>query len=1825
MDENFYLAPSHMEVKRVHEVQFEVMSAAKTMEYAVCQVTKPFTLIGDVRVVGGLSDLRMGSTDRDHPCATCNMRHPECPGHFGYADLAEPMFNIGFFDTVLATLRCVCQNCGKLLLSNEKEAEKRKLERTFLLKGNARLREISKISPKGGKCPSCQFQQARLGRFMTLYPGLVIKADKDTVWYATDAYRVLDKVSMEDSIMLGFDPRRAHPRDLLIKALPIPPPAVRPAVSFGSGVSENELTAKLTSIIRLNERLAREITDNSPSDMIASTRRMLQADLATYFNNASTYYKPAKVSQTSKMQLKSIYERLKGKQGRLRGNLMGKRVNFSARTVITGDPNIDVDEVGVPFSVAMTLTFPERVNHLNRHRLTQIVRSSQYPSANAIVSNSGTVWRLNGMKPERRQTLTLEIGDIVERQVLNGDVVLFNRQPTLHRMSMMGHRVRVLNYNTFRLNLSCTTPYNADFDGDEMNLHVPQSLLTKAELIEMMMVPKNFVSPNKSAPCMGIVQDSLLGSWRITDKEVFLDKYFVQNVFMWLSDLIPSLTELPIPAILKPRPLWTGKQMFSLILRETNITRENLKKSFPHDDAGTLIRNGDVLVGQVDKGLIGASPGSFIHVIFNDRGSDAVAQFINGVQRLTTHYLYHFSFSVGVQDTLGDENTLRSVKDMIADARKQVRNRGSAANEKKLTRRAGMTLMGSFEFEVNSILNNVREKASPMVKNGVHRRNSFRVMVDAGSKGSPLNIYQIVAAVGQQNIFGARIPFYFRRRTLPHFMLDDYGDASKGHVSRGYVEGLKPYEFFFHTMGGREGLIDTAVKTAETGYFQRKLVKAMEDLHVAYDGTVRNADQEVVQFTYGEDGLDGARIESNEKIDMVFYSDKTMQDKFKFEYSADGTFGANFGGVNMAPSVQAALKRDPNNLDILDSEFKALMRSREAFRSWLIIPGAPAQSLPVNLTRVIRNAQIEGRRSTELTRSNLNPINIIQDVRRLLDDLSKCHPCTGRAPNGAYTNPHSQERVENALRIFSVHVQSMLASKRVINEHKLDAKSFELVLKQIRLKYLQSVLVSGEMIGAMTAQSCGEPATQMTLNTFHNAGISSKNVTLGVPRLLELLSVSKQQRISSMAIHLVKPWNRNRDDVPASEKEGGVVRCAQTASRYLEFTTLESVTTKVQIIFDPDPDNSVIVEDREQEQLDRLVRGDEERRQTFGDNYSPWVVRLTISGDQLLSRSITNEDITVAIRAYGERSRAKAEQKAAAAASLEGAAPAKNPFIVIASVTDANRDSIIRIRLSEDLQGETIPRLKKEIPLMLATIPLRGIPGVTKVFTGEANTFVPDAETGALNDKGVKSSILETEGTALLAVYSKLVDMDGAPICDWRRTASDNIPEIFRVLGVEAARQKLLLEIRNVYQGYGVTINYRHYSVLCDTMCHRGYLMAVSRVGVNRSNVGPLMRCSFEETVGILMKAAAFGERDNVRGVSANLILGNQAKIGTGLFDLMLDLNAMSRAIPQADATRSDTEVNIYHGPSSVRLDASAIPMGGGDSGTLLIHDNSIAVGGAMQSAPFDSRLFASTTASSDQFSASNTNSASRTPGAALDVQSILYSPVAPQAMGFSGKDSTGAGTGGSSAGGPSSFSTASVASSHGTSVYDAYAGDNFTGTNIPGVGPSGVYGGIASDVSSFGLQSSAPYGSVYAPSLEHTDYLSNPYAAANPATDNNNPYGLASSAASSSQRHTIDSASSRISSAPSAFEREYGTISGGHSNSLRGSHNSHSNNINNNNNAASHALSHHHTQLSNVGNATVPSQNNHLLSHQTNSTVQHSRNDDVSTSEFSAEEQPDH
>ena len=475
----------------------------------------------------------------------------------------------------------------------------------------------------------------------------------------------------------------------------------------------------------------------------------------------------------------------------------------------------------------------------------------------------------------------LDYGYIVERHLADDDFVLFNRQPSLHKMSIMGHKVKVLPYSTFRLNLSATGPYNADFDGDEMNMFVPQSLETKAEVKEIMHIPKQIISPQSNSPVMGIVQDTLAGVMMFTYRDTFLELDMVMQLLMWVDDFEGKI---PAPAIIKPKPLWTGKQIFSLIFPPINLVKDRSDPdpkadlwNNPKDDR-IIIKKGELVAGIICKKTIGTSHGGIIHVIFNEQGPEAAKDFLSRTQRLINNWLLNHGHTVGVQDTIAESHVLKEISITLQKAKEKVKVKLLKAQDGRLKCQPGKDMLETFEAKVNKTLNDARNAAGKLARNSLDVGNKIILMVLAGSKGNDNNISQIMACVGQQNVEGKRIPFGFDRRTLPHFGRDDYGPESRGFVENSYLRGLTPQEFFFHAMGGREGLIDTAVKTSETGYIQRRLEKALEDVMVKYDGTVRNSMEHIIQFLYGEDGIAGEKLEGM-KLNLLNINNKKLEEE----------------------------------------------------------------------------------------------------------------------------------------------------------------------------------------------------------------------------------------------------------------------------------------------------------------------------------------------------------------------------------------------------------------------------------------------------------------------------------------------------------------------------------------------------------------------------------------------------------------------------------------------------------------------------------------------------------------------------------------------------------------------------------------------------------------------------------------------------------------------------------------------------------------------------------------------------------------------------------
>jgi DNA-directed RNA polymerase II subunit RPB1 len=1252
---------------------------------------------------------------------------------------------------------------------------------------------------------------------------------------AEEALNVFRNISTEDIYTLGLNSDYARPEWMIITVLPVPPPPVRPSISMdgtGQGMrGEDDLTYKLAEIIRANGNVKQALSEGSPKHVAEEFQQLLQYHVATYMDN-DIAGQPQSL-QKSGRPVKSIRARLKGKEGRLRSNLMGKRVDFSARTVITGDPNLALDQVGVPISIARVLTYPETVTRYNITRLHKLVMNgpNNHPGARYVVRNDGSRIDLRHIS----RGVTLEYGNKVERHLQDDDYIIFNRQPSLHKESMMGHRVKVMPYSTFRLNLSVTSPYNADFDGDEMNLHVPQSEETRAEINQLCMVPLQIVSPQRNGPLMGIVQDTLAGVYKLTRRDVFLTKEQMMNILLW----VPNWNGIiPMPAILKPRPRWTGKQLMSMVIPK-EVNKADISKGWsPLKDDGILIQEGELMFGLVKKAIVGASAGGIIHIIFNELGWEEARNFFSGCQQVVNYWLLHNGFSIGIGDTIPDKKTVEKIEHEIKIQKDTVEELLLSATTNQLEALPGMTVRDTFESKVSLALNKARDQAGSRTEEGLKDLNNAVTMAKSGSKGSTINIAQMSALVGQQSVEGKRIPFGFKDRSLPHFTKDDYSPESRGFVENSYLRGLTPSEFFFHAMAGREGLIDTAVKTAETGYIQRRLVKALEDVMVKYDGTVRNSLGDIVEFIYGEDGLDAVHIEK-QKVDIVNISDKKFENMFRLDVMDQ----ANPLPVDKLEHAND-LMGDVEVQHLLDEEYEALVETRELLRTVSRVKdGDDSLQIPLNIQRIIFSAQRLFRQD-DTARSDLHPTHVVPAVRNLLDKLVIVRG----------NDPISREADYNATLLVKAQIRSWLAYKRVAIDLKMSRLAFDKAVGEFEARFTRSLVNPGEMVGILAAQSIGEPATQMTLNTFHFAGVSSKNVTLGVPRLKEILNLAENIKTPTMSIY--------------QDVELGDVQGAQNLRAKIEHTNLRSVTYATEIYYDPDPQNTTIPQDQDIVDSHYMVPDDPDKPE---QSLSRWVLRIILDRQKILDTKLSVESV---------------------AAKIKEEYP--DDLEIIFSDNNAE-ELVIRCRMimagktAGDFEDDDIVEqdvsLKKLENHMLDTIILRGVKDMHRAFL-DKNTRLMKQPDGSLlkvkDDDRCTEWFLNTSGTNLREVLR-------VPGVDARRTYTNHFIQVLDVLGIEAVRSCLMRELTQVLAFDGSYVNHRHLALLVDIMTSRGRLMAITRHGINRSDTGALMRCSFEETVEILLEAAACGELDDCRGVSENIILGQMAPLGTGEMELMLD------------------------------------------------------------------------------------------------------------------------------------------------------------------------------------------------------------------------------------------------------------------------------------------------------------------------------------------------
>ena len=1489
-----YIEP---ETNNVVGVQFSIMSPEEIRNRSVVEVTKHETYDKDIPIIKGLFDIRMGTTDMDKICGTCGQNNINCPGHFGHIELARPVYHYQYLSTLHKVLKCTCTQCSKLLVNKDSPKVKHLMKKNNKTRWNSIYEMSQKISRCGQEtedgCGAKQPDKIKVEGMDGIY-AVWKKLDVDDKAMKTQHLTVeqvkgiLENISDEDINIMGFSDVWCRPEWMICSVFPIPPPAVRPSVKQDdSQRMDDDLTHKLCDIIKCNNVLKQKIVSNSRMEVINDWTKVLQYHIATMIDNELPGV--AQSVHRSGRALKAIRQRLKGKEGRIRNNLMGKRVDFSGRSVITPDTNIELDELGVPYSIAENLTYPEIVNQYNREKLIKLLNNGpkKYPGVKSIEQDG-----IKKTITERNiRDIELKNGDIVHRHLINGDFVLFNRQPSLHKMSMMGHRVRVMKGNTFRLNVSVTPPYNADFDGDEMNLHAPQSIAAVSELRNIASVVYQIISPRENKPIITIVQDTLLGINKLTKGEIIeypsinTDSYYfsnntniypikksseegvskavvettyfnriqVMNLISTLSTfngMMPDST-MSVDANGKNVEYWSGKSILSYIIpNHINLTMENdaydnLKENKEVKDMmnKVIIENGVILSGGLDKGMFTKTSKGLIHTIYNDIGPERCKDFIDDLQKIVSYFLLIEGFSVGIGDMVADNKTYQKISNVIKENKIKIDKISQEIHLNIFENFSGQSNNDFFEGKVNALLNDTLRQTGNIGLENLDQKNRVTNMVNSGSKGKSTNIAQIVACLGQQNVDGKRIPYGYIDRTLPHYSKYDDSSEARGFVENSFISGQTPQEYFFHAMGGREGLIDTAVKTSETGYIQRKLVKSMEDLRVEYDYSVRNSSGCVIQFTYGGDGMDATFVESQPLMIMNMNTDDIAK-KFLYKESQEWDkviTKDSFSKMKKTKDYQKIL--DESLYEILNHKkyiFENIFEGRELNNSI---------NYPIHIKRITRNLC-----KMKKDVSNISPIDILQENEKLKKSLI----ITDRFKNN---------------KVIEILIDIHLHPKILINVFKIQENEYDTLTKQIKYLFEKSLISPGEMVGAVAAQSIGEPATQMTLNTFHYAGVSSKsNVTRGIPRLRELLGVTKNLKSPSTTIHLKASFKENQNK-------------SQYVKNKIEYTVIKDIVTKTQIFYDPK--NTVyeteIKEDQGFLEIYKEFLEIEKGEDFEYEETAPWVIRFTFNKELMMETGIVMEDIYLAISNYDNE---------------------KLQFIY----SDDNSKQLIgRLSIKAELPSEEDPLLnglsdqsdalsifKKIQEDILNNVVIKGIKGITNIVMSEKTIY--KMEDGEIIQK--KPWILETDGVNLLDVFN-------SPFVDFINTFSNDILEIYRVLGIEAARNILIEEITGVMSDASY-INNRHIELLCDIMTNKGYLTAINRQGINRGDTGPLAKCSFEDTTDQLIKAGIFGEKDKLNGVSSNIMMGQTIKAGTGMCNIYLDERKMIEEMKNINLTTDD-------------------------------------------------------------------------------------------------------------------------------------------------------------------------------------------------------------------------------------------------------------------------------------------------------------------------------
>ena len=1300
----------------------------------------------------------------------------------------------------------------------------------------------------------------------------------------------------------------------------VPPTRFRLPSKLGEEIhenSQNQLLSKILTTSLLIRDLNDEMSKLEKDKVSVEDRRIIFSRLMNAFvtiqNDVNGFIDSTKVQGNNggKLPTPGVKQALEKKEGLFRKHMMGKRVNYAARSVISPDPNIETNEIGVPPVFATKLTYPEPVTAYNIAELRQAVINGpdKWPGALQIQNEDGSLVSLIGMSLEQRKALanqlmtpssqntsTHTINKKVYRHIKNRDIVIMNRQPTLHKASMMGHKVRVLpGEKTLRLHYANTGAYNADFDGDEMNMHFPQNENARAEAFNLANTDSQYLTPTSGSPVRGLIQDHISAGVWLTNKDSFFTReQYQQYVYGCIRpedghSTRPKIVTVP-PAIMKPVPLWTGKQIITTVLLNVtpadmpgiNLTSSNkIKNEYwsEHSEENTvLFKDGALLCGILDKSQYGSTKYGIVHSLHEVYGPSVAAKTLSVLGRLFTNYITATAFTCGMDDLRltaeGNKwrsDILKTSVDTGREAAAEVTNlpADTAANDPELLKRLEEILRddnksGILDAVTSSKVNAIASKVvSKCVPGGTMKKfpeNSMQSMALSGAKGSNVNVSQIMCLLGQQALEGRRVPVMVSGKTLPSFKPYETDARAGGYVKGRFYSGIRPQEYYFHCMAGREGLIDTAVKTSRSGYLQRCLTKQLEGVHVSYDNSVRDADGTLIQFLYGGDA-----------IDVTKESHMT-----KFNFCVDN--------------------------------YDAFLKKYD--------PAALVEHLDVETALKYSKKSLKNRRKHE--------------SEPHYSQSSKYDPVLAKYNPAKYLGSVS-ENFQDKLEGFLDDNAKLFKSKANISEKKFRAL--------MQLKYMRSLINPGEAVGIIASQSVGEPSTQMTLNTFHFAGHGAANVTLGIPRMREIImTASAAIKTPQMTLPILKDVSDENadtfcksiskvvlseviDKVTVTETSGSSAgntnaRAYAINMKFFDFSeyseeydvSKEELQEVVAGNFLHALETAIVKEIRKQKKtvlsdvgvavpkVQEYVESSKKLEEDNDEQEAHKKTKQAVSYDdpdedeietmRQAEKSSDEEDLDSDMDSSSSDSESDSEDVEDIENELSKAIDEANKNM---TKTQRDRQSAIisnhRFITKYNFDDEEGKWCEFRLELAAETEKLLMVNIVEDICRKSVIRQIAHIDRCVHPEPENGKRVLVTEGVNFQAMWEQedFIDVDGI--------TSNDIASVLKTYGVEAARNTIVYEINNVFSRYAISVSYRHLDLIADMMTRQGSYLAFNRQGMETST-SSLMKMSYETTCQFLMKAVLDNEREELQSPSARIVLGKLNGGGTGSFDVLAKVPA---------------------------------------------------------------------------------------------------------------------------------------------------------------------------------------------------------------------------------------------------------------------------------------------------------------------------------------------